>query len=105
MWVVLAIVLMLVPVGVVYCYEQAGKRGYGPLAEHPRPTVSAPMPTTPVFTDPRDAERCAVESRLVRQLLDGTLDRAGYRAGMAGLAAGGASPPVQLPDDPGGCST
>jgi hypothetical protein len=54
-----------------------------------------------VFTDPRDAERCATESRLVRELLDGTLDRARYHAEMSALAAGAASPPVQLPGDPG----
>jgi hypothetical protein len=110
MWVVLTVVLMLVPVVVVCIYEEAGKRGYGPLAEHPRAAVPvrsvipkpAPAPAGPRFTDPRDAERCAVESRLVRQLLDGTLDRARYHAEMAGLAAGAVSPSVELPDDPGG---
>ena len=109
MWVVLASVLMLVPVVVVSIYEEAGKRGYGPLAEKTPTrvldgsTVSKPVaaPAAPVFTDPRDAERCATESRLVRELLDGTLERARYHAEMAALAAGAASPPIRLPGDPG----
>jgi hypothetical protein len=39
---------------------------------------------------------CAAESRLVNGLLAGTLDRRRYHEEMAALAAGTASPPVQL---------
>jgi hypothetical protein len=111
------------PVVVEYICEQAAKRSRGPLTEPARTTVldgldaltpasaeETPRPTAdepespvagPVFTDPRDAEQCAAESRLVRELLDGTPDRPRYQAEMAALAADTASPPVRLPGDPG----
>jgi hypothetical protein len=114
-----AMVLMLLPLVVLYVCERAAKMGRGPLADPARMTVldgqivpeSTPPPTTArenpvsttaelVFADPRDTERCAAESRLVRELLAGTLDRGRYQTEMAALAAGTASPPVTLPDDP-----
>jgi hypothetical protein len=119
MIIVFAMVLMMVPLVVLYVCEQAAKNGRGPLAEPGRMTVldgqvvpapaTAPVPARPVpagpatpdpvFTDPGDTGRCAAESRLVRQLLAGTLERPRYHAEMAALAAGTGSP-VQMPADP-----
>jgi hypothetical protein len=103
---ILAMALMLAPMVVLWVCELAAKNGRGPLAEPNRMPVLdgavGPAPTpSPVFTDPGDAERCATEGRLVRELLDGTLDRTRYHAEMAALAAATASPPVRLPGEPG----
>lgn len=100
MIVVLAFVFMIMPLVVEFICEQAAKRGRGPLAE-PACTTVETSAAGPVFTDPRDAERCAAESRLVCELLDGRLDRPRYQAEMAALAAGAVSPPVRLPGDSG----
>lgn len=107
MLLVLAMALMVAPLVVLFVCEQAAKRGRGPLAEPDRmPVLSAPSvpavvsapapPSELVFSGARDAEGCAAESRLVRGLLDGTLDRARYHTEMAALA--GAT--VALPDEP-----
>lgn len=107
MIVVFALALMVVPLVVLYVCENAAKKGGGPLADPARmpvldgmtlipPMVPMVMPMAlvgaepadpeSVFADSRDAERCATESRLVRRLLDGELDRARYHAEMAALA-------------------
>ena len=75
MIVVLAFVFLITPMVVEHVWDRAEKRRGGPLVE-------------PVFADPGDADRCATESRLARELLDGTLDRSRYHAEMAALAAG-----------------
>lgn len=110
MLMLLAMALMLAPMVALFVCERAAKRGRGPLAAPDRmpvldgPVVSAPAqqlrpPAGPVFTDPRDAERCATESRLVRGLLDGTLDRVRDHTETAALAGATVSPPVQLPGE------
>jgi hypothetical protein len=111
MLLLLAMALMLAPMVALFVCERAAKKGRGPLAAPDRmpvldgQIVSAPVrqppSTEPVSTDPRDVERCAAESRLVRGLLDGTLDRARYRSEMAALAGATDSPPLQLPGEPG----
>lgn len=97
MLLVLAMALMVAPLVVLFFCEQAAKKGRGPLAEPDRmPVLSAPPAPAPpselVFSGARDAEGCAAESRLVRGLLDGTLDRARYHTEMAALA-GATVPP------------
>jgi hypothetical protein len=113
MLVLVAMALMLTPMVVLFVCERAARRGRGPLAQpdrmpvldgrivSPSGTEQPLRPTGPVFTGPGDTEGCAAESRLVRGLLDGTLDRTRYHREMAALAAVTASPPVQLPGEPG----
>src|SRR5215212_9809375 len=103
MFVALAFALLLVPLAVLYVCEWMARAGRGPLADPDRLIVLdctiVPMvgvmaladPGTTAPAQPLDAERCAAESRLVAALIAGDLDRAGYREGMAELAAADAA--------------
>ncbi|GAA0913608.1 hypothetical protein GCM10009557_87290 [Virgisporangium ochraceum] len=113
MLMLMAMALMVTPMVVLFVCERAAKRGRGPLAQPDRMPVldgrivstSIPeqplVPAGPVFTGPGDTEGCAAESRLVRGLLAGTIDRTRYHREMAALAAVTAAPAVQLPGEPG----
>ena len=82
--------LVVVPLVVLYICETAANKGVGPLADPTQmpvfdgiimmPTMlpmvvsmasmtNEPANTEPVSGDPRDAEQCAAESRLVRRFL------------------------------------
>jgi len=123
MYVVLALVLMLIPLGALYLLERLAAAGKGPLANPgemvvldgtifpvPMP-VPAPALVHAVASDvwkrkpPKlvDDESCAAESRLVAALISGELDRPQYQERMADLAAADSSVhPVRLPPAPPG---
>jgi hypothetical protein len=124
MYVVLALVLMLIPLGALYLLERLAAAGKGPLANPGEMVVldgtilPVPMPVPvpslvhAVASDddwkrkpPKlvDDESCAAESRLVAALISGELDRAQYQERMADLAAAdSAVHPVRLAPAPPG---
>ena len=113
MFVALAIVLLLVPLAVLYVVDRMAQAGKGPLAEPDRMTVLdgtiVPMGGLVALLDPGppsadrslDTDRCATESRIVADLMTGTLDPAQYQLRMAALATLDATTrPVQVPPEP-----
>ena len=113
MYVVLAMVLLLLPLGALYVFERMARAGKGPLADPDRMVVLdgtiIPVPAQVVAPDDAwkrdplrliDDEACAAESCLVTALIAGALDRAQYRERMADLAAADAAiRPVRLPPE------
>jgi hypothetical protein len=113
MYIVLAIVLLLAPLGALYVLERMARAGKGPLADPDRVVVldGTIIPVPAPVGAPDDAwkreplgliddEACAAESCLVTSLIAGELDRAQYQERMADLAAADAAiRPVRLPPD------
>jgi hypothetical protein len=124
MYVVLAFVLMLIPLGALYVLERLAAAGKGPLADPggmvvldgtilpmpmPMPMpMPVPVPGLVHAVPPDDGwkrpseviddEACTAESRLVAALISGELDRAQYQERMADLAVtDSAIRPVRLP--------
>jgi hypothetical protein len=113
MFAVLAIVLLLTPLAVLYVVERMARAGKGPLAEPDRMTVLdgaiVPMGGFVPLLDPGppsgdrslDTERCATESRIVADLIAGTLEPGQYQLRMAALAELDATTrPVHVPPEP-----
>jgi hypothetical protein len=113
MFVALALILLLVPLAAVYVFERMARSGKGPLADPDRTVVLdgfiVPMagfvpllgPAAPPPDSSLDAERCAIESRIVASLMTGDLDHAKYQQRMAALAELDATTrPVRVPPEP-----
>jgi hypothetical protein len=112
MYIVLAMVLLLLPLGALYVFERMARAGKGPLADPDRMVVldGTIIPVPPAVA-PGDAwkreplrliddDACVAESRLVTSLIAGELDRGQYQERMADLAAADAVVrPVRVPPD------
>ena len=115
MYIVLALVLLLLPLGALYLFERMARAGKGPLADPDRMVVLdgtiIPVPAPAVAPDDAwkreplrliNDEACAAESCVVTALFAVELDRAQYHERMADLAAADAAiRPVRLPPDAG----